>query len=249
MGDSNGLNIATECLHMRSNPLLLIFMLIGCSSDPPKPEPTSLTEHESDTADAIYIIDNGVAPWGDYGDILTHGMCAKGGERGPIQLQRTGPFVPPITFPGIGNIVVTDEMKQAMEQAGFRGIKFRLVEKSHIVELAWHEWDQAADEPEFYPEGGSPEWYILNRPHSDKLADSIGTLWEVVLSEGAEVTRHSDPMTHEITFEYVEGSWNGNDLFRVSENYYQYASARARNWLELHAAKWVSSRSAIQPDR
>jgi hypothetical protein len=81
----------------------------------------------------------------------------KGGTDGPIQLEKTGPFVPPITFPGIGDIIVTDEMKQQMEKAGFRGIAFRPVEKTRIVEVPWHEWDLTAAEPDYYPEGGEPE--------------------------------------------------------------------------------------------
>ncbi|MEJ7591488.1 MAG: hypothetical protein WKF77_08055 [Planctomycetaceae bacterium] len=136
-------------------------------------------------------------------------------------------------------------MKQEMENAGFRGITFRPVEKTHIARVPWHEWDLTASEPEYYPEGGEPEGYILNEPHSAELAASLGPIWEVVLTDSAEVIRRTDPTSHETTFAYVEGSWNGNDLFSVSENYYKYASARAKDWLEQRAGKWVSFQSAM----
>lgn len=203
-----------------------------------------LTEYESDKTDAIYSMDGPEAPWGDYGSILIHGMSAhlgrKGGDKGLIQLERTGPFVPPITFPGIGDIIVTNDMKQQMEQAGFRGITFRPVEKAHIANVPWHEWDLNADEPKYYPEGGEPEGFILNEPHSAELADSLGPIWEVVLTDSAEVVRQTDPTSGETVFKYVAGSWNGNDLFSVSENYYKYVSPRAKLWLEQHVGKWVS---------
>ena len=142
------------------------------------------------------------------------------------RLSRNGGFTivrstAPITFPGSGHIIVTDEMKQEMENAGFRGITFRLVEKTHIAKVPWHEWDLTASEPKYYPEGGEPEGYILNEPHSAELAASLGPIWEVVLTDSAEVIRHTDPTSHETTFAYVEGSWNGNDLFSVSENFVQ----------------------------
>ena len=207
---------------------------------------TSLADDDSDNADTIYIIDGADEPWGDYGSILIHGMSAhlgrKGGKDGPIQLERTGPFVPPITFPGIGDIIVTDEMKQRMEAAGFRGITFRSVEKTHIVEVPWHEWDLTAAEPEYYPDGGEPEGYILNEPHSAELAASLGTIWEVVLSDSAKMVRHEKPDSLDVSFTYVEGSWSGSDLFSVPQNGYKYASARAKAWLEENAGKWVSFR-------
>ena len=41
-------------------------------------------------------------PWGDYGDVLVNGMSSGGrDDDGFIKLERTGPFIPPITFPGI----------------------------------------------------------------------------------------------------------------------------------------------------
>lgn len=233
-------------------PIIAISLIPGCSNGPATtapvtPIPPSLTEYESEKTDAIYSMDRPEAPWGDYGYILIHGMSnhlgRRGGDDGPIQLERTGPFVPPISFPGPGHIIVTNEMKQQMEQAGFRGITFRPVEKTHIVNVPWHEWDLTADAPKYYPEGSEPEGFILNEPHSAELAESLGLIWEVVLTDSAEVVRQTDPTTQETVFRYVAGSWNGSDLFSVSENYYKYISPRAKSWFEQHAGKWVSFKS------
>lgn len=229
--------------------IIAVSLTLGCSDGPRTtvpltPKPDLLTEYESHKTDTIYTIDGPEAPWGDYGNILIHGMSAhlgrKGGDEGPIQLERTGPFIPPITFPGIGDIIVSNDMKQQMEQAGFRGITFRPVEKVHIANIPWHEWDLDADEPECYPEGGEPAGFILNEPHSTELAESLGPIWEVVLTDSAEVIRQTDSTSHEIVFKYVAGSWSGSDLFSVSENYYTYVSPRAKHWLEQHAGEWVS---------
>ena len=209
---------------------------------------TLLAELKSENTDDFYIVKRARAPWGDYGHILVHGMTGhlgrKGGEGGPLQLERTGPFVPPITFPGIGDVIVTDEMKQLMEQAGFRGISFRAVEKAHITNVPWHEWDLTAADPAYYPDEGEPEGYILDRPHSAKLAESLGTIWEVVVVDSAEMVDEEKPNSFDVTYTYVKGSWNGNDLFSVPQNYYKYTSARAKAWLEQHVGRWVSFRCA-----
>ncbi len=68
------------------------------------------------------------APWGDYGHILVHGMTAhlpRAGDK--LQLERAAPFLPPITFPGIGDILVTDHVRKALAAAEFVGIGFRPV--------------------------------------------------------------------------------------------------------------------------
>ena len=225
--------------------------IAGCADCSPPDTPalamtTSLDEYDKRDAERIYIIDGADAPWGDYGRLLVHGMSAhlgrKGGREGPIQLERTGPFVPPISFPGIGDVIVTDEMKQKMEEAGFRGITFRPVEKARIVEVAWHEWDLTALEPQYYPDDGEPEGYILGRPHSPDLAIAIGDIWEVVVSDSAEMVRHQVRDRLGVKFTYLEGSWNGNDLFSVPQNRYKYASGRAKAWFEGNAGQWVSFR-------
>jgi hypothetical protein len=52
--------------------------------------------------------------WGDYGDMLQHGMAHRRTD-GRLALERTGPYVPPITMPGIGDVVVTSDTRKLLE--------------------------------------------------------------------------------------------------------------------------------------
>ena len=69
-------------------------------------------------------------PWGDYGNILLTGMTSHlDREDGRLQLERTGPFVPPIALSGIADIVVTDAFRSALEASGLTGLRFQPVIK------------------------------------------------------------------------------------------------------------------------
>src|SRR5262249_4504338 len=58
---------------------------------------------------SAYLMSPPESPWGDYCEILVQGMSTHlPRKNGLIQLERTGPFVPPISFPGIADVVVTD---------------------------------------------------------------------------------------------------------------------------------------------
>lgn len=157
--------------------------------------------------------------WGDYERILVGGMAIGDRQNGQLQLQRTGPFVPPLTFPKF-HMLVTEQMKLAMLDAGFKGVGFQPVVNSYIVRLDWHEWDLNADEPQFYPEGGEPEYYIMNGDHSEELAEQIGTIWEVVLTEDL-----------------------GSDLYRRPETRRVYVSPRAARWFQGYFTDWIAIRT------
>ena len=63
--------------------------------------------------------------WGDYGSILINGMSRHLPRRDDlIQLERTGPFIPPITLSGIGDIVATSDLKNELEASSFAQITF-----------------------------------------------------------------------------------------------------------------------------
>ena len=138
----------------------------------------------------IYALDASRMPWGDYGCILLSGMTSHlERQNGLLQLERTGPFVPPISLPGIADIVVTNDFKHLLEGSGLTGFTFQPVIKKHIVFLEWEKWDKKSEEPLEYPGTGEPEDYILERAHSPELAQQIGDLWELCLEECAEVER------------------------------------------------------------
>lgn len=182
-------------------------------------------------------------PWGDYGDILLHGMSCHIGRTsaGTIQLERTGPYVPPISFPGIGDIVVTDEFRTRLKDSGLRGFTFAPVKLARIVKYNWHLWNPSADEPQEYPKGGEPESYILARRHSPLLAAQIGPLWELVPKRGVRhvwVKSAKESWKSDIFLE--SGSLRGLDFFRANNTGYNYVSKRAKDWLEANAKEHVS---------
>jgi hypothetical protein len=183
-------------------------------------------------------------PWGDYHDILMHGMsCHLGRDGGLIQLERTGPFVPPISFPGIGDIVVTDEFRRRLETSGLAGLRFAKVIKKLIVRSDWHTWDQTAGQPPQFPDSGEPEDYVLEQPHSTAAAQAMGELWELVLNPSARVYRAKRICTREDIF-LLPDSWQGEDLFKAQGVGSIYASEQAKDWLEEHVGDYVALQEA-----
>jgi hypothetical protein len=169
-------------------------------------------------------------PWGDYGHILVHGMTShRLRHKGLLQLERTGPYVPPIAFSGIGDIVVRDDVRALIAASGLSGFSFRRVIRARIVKLHWHEWDQDGPEPAEYPNKGEPEDYILDRPHDKETAHAIGPMWEMVIHDTAQIERLGSRM--EPTIRLVRRSWNGDDFFRAPTVAWTFISERARDWL------------------
>lgn len=177
------------------------------------------------------------APWGDYGSILMHGMSMHlDRHQGLIQLERTGPTIAPITFPGGTDIVVTQALQIALEQSGLTGFSFQPVIKRRIVELNWEEWDVAADEPEEDPEEGEPENYILARPHETRVADELGILAELLPAPGVEAH-----FVDQFLRVWPE-TWKGTDIFYAHPYRIPCASWKARRWLEQHVGDYVEFR-------
>ena len=155
---------------------------------------------------------------------------------GLIQLERAGPTIWPITFPGAGDIVVTQALQAALRQSGLTGLSFQPVIKRRIVELDWEKWDATADEPEEEPEDGEPEFYILRRPHETRAADELGILMELLLAPGVE-GRFENRLLH-----VRPETWNNTDFFYASPYRIPCVSWDARRWLEQHVGDYVEFR-------
>jgi|SRR5215813_1853514 len=178
--------------------------------------------------------------WGDYGDILQHGMTAHlprlGGR---LALERTGPYIPPITLPGIGDLVLTSQARGYLESSRLSGFSFVPVEKTLIAELHWEDWHLDAEEPQEFPETGEPEDYILGKPHSPTAASALGDLWEVVVPPTVTILRSRPVVTSYEELRIDMGTWNGADLIR-GEGYGSILfSERARNWFTEEWGRYV----------
>lgn len=162
-------------------------------------------------------------PWGDYGDMLLTGMVTRPDAEGHRGIERTGPFVPPITVAGISTRIVTESFRGELEASSLRGIDFRPTVLKRIVRLDWRSWDLTAEDPEKYPAGGEPENYVLGRKHQPEIATQVGPLWEAAVVGLLDEPGEADFVrTAPTEFSHV----------LVSED--------ARTWLEATAAEWVT---------
>jgi hypothetical protein len=179
--------------------------------------------------------------WGDFGDILVHGMTNHlPRENGSLQLERTGPFVPQIFFPGVSDVIVNDLVKLKLS-ALLPELLFRPVIKARIVQLNWHEWPATGEEPAVLPESGEPEDYVLAAPHSASLAEELGPLWEVVAVIDAEIQGSGGGIRLR--------RFNGQHLVRANiMGGYNFASAQLREALGSIAPNDVSMQLARNSD-
>jgi hypothetical protein len=198
---------------------------------------------------------NGLQVWGDYGDVLVNGFVKNNLDRRAgksLELSRTGPFMPPITFPGamVPVVVVSDRFRQEMSPSGLGELQFRPVLKDHIVELHWEQWNRKSS-PLTYPEGGEPEDY-LSAPHSPKAAEALGELWELVLRTGATIDadiQFSPPGQLPLArfpIRVHQSTWNGDHVFlgvkpdAAPTGFHLLVSETGKKWFEEHAKEWVS---------
>jgi hypothetical protein len=72
--------------------------------------------------------------------------------------------------------VVTSAAKAQLEFSGLSGFTFQPVEKVLTVELRWETWDLTADEPQYFPDSGEPEDYVLGQPNSPAASAALGEL-------------------------------------------------------------------------
>lgn len=116
-------------------------------------------------------------PWGDYSAILEHGLCrSKVGE--PLELWRTGPFVPAVTLPGFGNLVVNEACKRRVESAQL-SVRFESVRLTRAVRIDWQSWPKRSM-PKVRPTGGEPENYLVDARHDREVAKEIGQLFRLL---------------------------------------------------------------------
>lgn len=118
-------------------------------------------------------------PWGDYGEILFNGMSSRLPRiDGQLQLERTGPYLPPITFPRRGEVIITEALRHQIESGVGGALAVRAVIKARIVAVDWEHWPRDRL-PDDLPPSREPEDLILQHPHDPVLSAAMGALWEL----------------------------------------------------------------------
>jgi hypothetical protein len=181
----------------------------------------------------IYRLRRPDLPWGDYGDILAHGMASRSKD-GDLELERTGPFVPPFSQPS-DFVVVTAGFLREIQGSGLTGYLFGPVKKKRISKVEWREWEPYGPKEMRYPAGGEPENYVLRRKHSPETAEAIGELWEIRFQPAIRVSRDGG-------YHLVLSSWDGSDFIVAQGEHpiYNYVSEKAREWLQEKVPEWIA---------
>lgn len=165
--------------------------------------------------------------------MLFHGMASRA-KSGELELERTGPFIPPISQPG-RFVVVIDGFLRQLRETGLTGIEVGPVTKKRIPQLDWREWSPFGSKEMKYPAGGEPENYILRRKHSQDTADALGHVWELRFQPSIQISREGG-------YHLVLSSWDGSDFLVAKDEHpiYNYVSENARDWLIQCAPEWVA---------
>ena len=154
--------------------------------------------------------------WGDYGYVLCNGLGSYGESYKQTKLCRSGPFVPPISFPlGSKAVVVTDAARRLVQKTGLSGIgEFRLVDLDKVVQIDWENWDRTRELTDaMLPFNGEPEEYILHNPHDSIVASMIDQLWTWHPEQiGSIVRTNRGPR--------LEGVVGRLDVFRINDEWW-----------------------------
>ncbi len=180
--------------------------------------------------------------WGDYGDVLVAGMAHRAAD-GILQLRRTGPFIPPISFPD--EVIVRDDFRALLESSNLAPLEFRPVQKKKIVDFNWTKWkwDEALRDDRYPPES-EPSEYIDSRKHSPTASDRMSKVWELSLTSESVPFQYQNEFYTWVGHYIIDpASWNGDPLF-----YGRHAGGRnalcctdaGKKWLKAHAKKWVA---------
>lgn len=174
--------------------------------------------------------------WGDYGSILLNGIFHEKTQ----SLDRTGPFVPPISFPAFCNaVIVTNDTRRKLENSGMFGVgEFRPVILDKVVFIEWQEWDKDRDlRGSQLPFNGEPEEYILHNPHDPEVAETIEPLWTWHPTRIGSVLRQDGILR-------LEGIIGKQDVFRLCDDGWTTINVneKARQCINNICGDWVAFR-------
>jgi hypothetical protein len=157
-------------------------------------------------------------------------------RHGALELERTGPYIPPLSQPS-DHVVVTDAFLPFLQESGLTGYDVCPVIKRKITKVDWRDWEPYGTKEMKYPAGGEPENYIERRKHSDAAADALGDLWWIRFRPGIRVT-------YDGGYRLLGHTWTGADFFVVDGErpIDNYVSQKAYDWLSTTLPEWVSFR-------
>jgi len=185
-----------------------------------------------------FIIKNQEMPWGDYGDVLFTGllnvMDSNFNDMVFPELERTGPYIPEIYIANSRNVIVTDDVKQMIEQNNISGItEFRHVIKKKIVNINWKSWDKS-QEPLFIPESNEPEDYILKGENDIDLLKSTTDVWELKMVKQYNLTKISDKIDRVYYTHLIMDFKPQFDIFTPQNILVVIISEKLKNIFEAH---------------
>lgn len=193
-----------------------------------------VSSSESSQASYYALISAGV---GDYERLLVSGITGYlPRKNGMLQLERIGPFIPPLSRPS-NDVIVTAEFLQVLLNSEFNNWTTVPVIKELIC---FSEWTPGGE----VNLPGDPEDSILGGQHDQKLADQMGDLFELILPVGCVARSCKTAVYGNVWGELGYHSFNGGDLFSVQlpGGSKPVCSDRFKMWVEANtsAAQWLS---------
>lgn len=111
---------------------------------------------------------------GDFADILWNGFIIHSKKKDHTAVERFGVDVPPIYTDG-RQIILTDEIKNQLENTDLQGFEFKEVEKQKIIKGDWqnfsYDFFEQYDDPTYDP--------IEKGKHDEQTAQQMPKLWRI----------------------------------------------------------------------
>lgn len=181
----------------------------------------------------IYHFDNSPSPWGDWGAALLQGMIAWDEDTDVDSIRRVGPYTPP-AYIRSGSLVLTQPVKEALEQSGLKGIsRYEHLEKTHIVHLDWLHWDTSKPITDYLELDGGPTSIIDSLPHEPALAAGMPAYWQAFVVGKLNLLKdpRHDPADLGQYLQVLDADEKA-DFFKGDVYRGYFLTERAKAWLE-----------------
>jgi hypothetical protein len=187
----------------------------------------------------LYLLDVNNT-WHDFGRMLISGFMKNG------VILRTGPFVPPVSFPS-GFCAITESVRDELVPSGLRGLRFADAKVGKVVEVNWETWDRSQPlDFNLLPldeRMGGVEDLIFVPKHRPDLAARMPKLFYL---QGMAVERYW--VENESGEEVVSWSHSGfdqADVYSIGDCWpgLTYVNSRGKEWFEERYSEWVTFES------